>query len=491
MVKSNESAKEQLNTAGKSEQSAGKAEAEMRLFNNGSKVRIAKDEMTAWLYLKPPAEGESHYTKQQIIDFLHEKGIIRGLHESNIAAMAKKCVYEREIKVAAGKAETNGTDGFYEYRFHPTTTTPVIRPDGSADYTSMTQLQNVREGEVIAIYHHAIQGENGYTVTGRESKTKPAKDLAPLRGKGISNQDNPDVYVAVQEGKIELKDNKIDIKSVHEIQGDVDLIIGRIEFYGDVVINGSISAGVVIKSGRNITIKGTVEAVDMYAEGDIILERGIQGGKRAKVSAKGSVFADFIEHAEVTAKGSVFANCILNSKVSAQEKVVVSGKKGVIMGGYVHGLLGVEATILGNDAEVKTVVHAGYEKETYDKYLGISTKEEEMQAELTDTVDSMADLLRRKRNPEAIMSSKDENTLSDLNKKKDDCFTKLDEIRQEKEMLAAQIEKGKGAKILTEGKVYRGVAIGVEDARYIVEAETSSMKYECIGATVEATVRVL
>lgn len=464
---------------------------EGHMIDNGSYVRIEPDEMTAWLYLNRPNHN-GKFTKQNILDFLKKHGVVRGYHLSNIAAMAKKEVYEREIKVALGRESRDGQNGWYEYPFDAEEKkVPEVRADGSVDYASMSELQNIHKGEVVAIYHRAVQGEIGYTVTGKESKPKPAKEMPPLRGKGISNVGNPDVYVAEMEGKIEIRDNKVDIKNVHEILGDVDLITGRIEFFGDVIITGSVSRGVVIRAGRNIVIRGTVEAVNMYAGGDIILERGIQGGKEAKITAKGSVFADFIEHAEVHAKGSVSANSILNSKVYAEEKVIASGRRGVILGGYVHGLQGIEAGVLGNDMEVKTTVHVGYERETYDRFIGITASEETAQEELAKTVDSMADILRRKRLGTANMSQADETRLSELNKRKDECFIRLDEIRQEKEMLGEQIEKGKGAKVITEGDVYRGVTVGVEDLQYIVEQKTSFMQYEKLNGMVEASVRIL
>lgn len=467
-------------------------EPQKKGIDNGSYVRIEPDNMIAWLYMLPPEEGEDDFSKEDIMEFIQKNGVKRGFHTSNIAAMAKKKIYDREIKVAFGREAVEGVDGYYEYKFAPTVhKAPAVREDGSVDYTSMSALQNVRKGDVVAIYHHAVQGEVGYDVRGTETRTKPAKELPPLRGKGISHEPDSDIYIAVQEGKIEIQDNKIDIKSTHEVHDDVDLITGKIEFFGDIEISGSVGAGVMIRAGRNIVIKGTVESANLFAGGDIVLERGIQGGKKAKVSARGSVFADFIEHAEVTARGDICANIILNSTLSAEGKVKATGKKGVIIGGHVHGLMGVEAGVLGNDAEIKTDIHAGYEAEVYEKYIGIAAREEAAQAALKETVDTMSELLRKKRLRAASMTEGEEKRLAELNKKKDECFAVLDDIYQEKEILSGQIEKGKGAKIITEGNVHRGVIVGIADSKYIIEKDTSFMQYEYVGGMVEGTVRVL
>ena len=481
-----------LSNIGRLKQTAPSEPPVKQGIDNGSYVRIEPDNMIAWLYLLPPETEGEIFTKEDIMDFLRKNGIVRGFHTSNIAAIAKKKIYNREIRVALGKEAVEGIDGYYEYKFAPTIhKAPAVRKDGSVDYSSMSELQNVRKGDVVAIYHHAVQGETGYDIKGKETRAKPAKELPPLRGKGISHEPDSDIYIAVQEGKIEIKDNKIDIKTTHEVHDDVDLITGKIEFFGDIEISGNVSAGVMIRAGRNIVIKGTVESANLFAGGDIILERGIQGGKKAKVSARGSVFADFIEHAEVTARGDICANIILNSKLSAEGTVKATGKKGVIIGGYAHGLMGIEAGVLGNDAEIKTSVHAGYEPEVYEKYIGIAAREEAAQNELKKTVDLMSDLIRKKRLRAASMTEGEENRHAELNKKKDECFAVLDDIYQEKEILSEQIEKGKSAKVITEGDVHRGVVIGVADSKYIVERDTSFMQYEYLNGMVTGTVRVL
>ena len=113
---------------------------EGHVIDNGSYVRIEPDEMTAWLYLNPPNHG-GKFTKQNVLDFLQKNGVTRGYHVSNISAMVKKEVYEREIKVAVGKTAVEGKDGYYEYKFAPVfRKVPEVREDGSVDYASMNEL---------------------------------------------------------------------------------------------------------------------------------------------------------------------------------------------------------------------------------------------------------------------------------------------------------------------------------------------------------------
>lgn len=457
------------------------------VFRN-SFVRLEDDDMTAWLYLDPPIPPKTTYTNDEITNFLVANGVVKGFHTSNIAAISKKKIFCREIRVARGQMPRDGQDGYYDYLFSPDSLkAPAIRPDGSVDYTSMSMLQNVRAGDTLAIYHHSEKGKDGFNLKGHILPAKIGRDLPPLRGKNISNQENPDVYIANIDGKIECKDGRMDIQSVHEIMGDVDLIIGKIEFFGDVIINGSVEAGVTIRAGRNIIIKGSVEAVNMFAGGDIILERGIQGGQKAKLVSKGNVFADFIEHTTVEAQGDVQANIIMNSQISSQGKVILTGKKGSLIGGTTHALMGIEATNLGNKAEVKTIVHVGYKVETYDAYIKTLRREQDLEDEMNEIVVELSGLVSiRKRG--GRLSKMQLDRIEELSTKQKEIVKRIAELKQEKENINAIMLQSRGALITIDGPVNRGCVICVDDAQMLIERSTCYMKYGCRNGIVESTV---
>lgn len=450
----------------------------------GTYLRVDKDAMAAWLYLKPPDEGQI-YSKGDLEKFMEHRGVIKGFHSSNLSAMIKKKVFNREIVVAQGQPGIDGQDGYFEYLFTPEEYgVPKIREDGSVDYTNVSALQNVHSGDKVAVYHYAVQGVDGYTVYGGLLKAKPAKDLPPARGKGIRRENNE--YFAQTDGKIEVKRGKIDIQNVHEIMGDVTLIIGKIEFFGDVIINGNVESGVTIRAGRNIEIHGTTGCATLFAGGDVILSRGIQGGGR--ISARGSVFADFIENTSVEAGGMVQSNTILNAQVYSKDKVITTGKKGCIIGGYTHGLKGIQAMSAGSDVEVKTILHCGYDETDYEKLLDVRRKEVETKEKLAELVDNMTDALREKRMRGSSTSSATEAKLSEWNKMKDQFFSDLDEIGRERERLEEIMEASKGACIKVDGNLYRNVIICINADQITVDKDTRFMKYSADNGFIEGAV---
>lgn len=461
-------------------------EEEEGVLTKGTYVRVTEDEMEAWLYLMPP-EPEVIYEKQDLLDYLERHGVVDGLHQSNISAMVKKKVYNREILVARGREVQEGADGYFEYLFTPEEYgVPKVREDGSVDYTNMSALQNVKAGDKVAIYHQAVQAVDGVTVVGTAMKGQLYRDLPPMRGKGIRRED--EVYFAQDDGKIEVKDGKIDIQKVHEISGDVDMIIGKVEFFGDIIIYGNVEEGVTIRAGRNIEIHGSTSLANLYAGGDIILSRGIQGGNKSKVSARGSVYADFIEHTTVEAGGTVQANIIMNSNIYAKDKVVATGKRGTIIGGYIDAIKGVEATNAGNDVELRTVLHCGYEAQTHERLLQIKRKETELKTKIADLVDSMTEALREKRLRGSNTPAETERKLNEWNKLKDQYFVELDDIDKDRVSLEDLVEQSRGAEIKIDGNIYRGVVICINAEQMMVERNTCYMKYNANKGVIDGSV---
>lgn len=460
--------------------------APLPIEDNGSYVRLSDDHMRAFLYLMPPGEGKAKYTKEELIAFLKKNDVITGYHQSNITAIIRKKVYRREIEVAAGKDVIHGENGYYEYKFSPERyCAPEVRKDGSVDYTSMSTLENVKKGSVVAIYHHAREGQDGYDVKGNVITANKAKEITALKGQVVPSPENPDVYLAAKDGKIELRDGGIDIQPVHEINGDVTLITGKVDFLGDVLIHGNVEAGVTICAGRNIEIRGAVEAANLFAGGDITLCCGIQGGNKAKVSAKGNVFADFIGQAIVSAGGSIWANAILNSRVSVDEKVILTGRKGTIIGGYTHAEKGIRATEIGNTAEVRTIVHAGCTKEIYLRAQELKKRNTEIPG-LVKEIAAEIEESRKKYKDANELSSK----LQELEQEKAALTEEWEEGRKEFQKIEKAIAASQHSEIAVGGNVYRGTLICFGVMQMPVEHTTCFMKYFPLGGMIESSVIV-
>lgn len=468
---------------------ASEATAEATKQKKEMNCHISEDGMEGWLYLPKPEDG-SKYTRDQILDFLANNGIKTGYVMSNILAMVKKGVYERAIKVAVGMNPTEGEDGYYEYFFDYDALRlrePSINPDGSVDYTSMNLMCNVAANELLMKYHVKKDGQPGYTVTGEPIEAQPVKDLPIYKGKGFKYDPKTFEFYSETEGKLTFRDMyEIEICKTFQVSGDVTQINGNIDFYGDIEITGNVESGTRIRSAKSITISGTVEACEIYAGGDIIFKKGIQGGSKAKVICGGTVYANFIEHSSVFAKGDIKSNTIINSELSAEGKIILTGKHGSIIGGYAHGRKGIEAVHIGNEAEMKTVVHVGLENKDYLRNQDIMKRSENIREGIQDVITKMTELLAQKNiRP---LTKVDIDNLNELNARKKQLVEDLKDVQFEEEQINKIIMEATGSEIKVTEHIYKGTIVCIDSQRKVIPNSTSYTIYSNQGGIIEGTV---
>ena len=424
-------------------------------------VRVESDGSAAWLYLETRDKG-NFYTKNELYQILSESQVLEGIEHAVLSEVLRKKICDREVKVACMIPPEQGRDGYFEYFFDTSRErpTPKIRPDGSVDYQSMHALRTVKKGDVVAVYHPKTEGKQGNSIFGGRIPAEPVMDLPPLQGRNLEHPEgNSHVYLAAVDGKIEYSEGTISIQKVHEVREDVTTVQGRIEFPGDVIIYGNVEPGVKIRVGKSLVIEGTVQGACLFAGGDIVLKRGIQGSGCAKIETRGNFYADFIEHAEVKAEKNVEANSILTSVVSARGKVVISGRKGCVIGGIIHGLKGVECREIGNALGIRTVVHAGVSQETLWSYRNNGKSEK------------------------ALMEK-----LETSNQSREELLLQLSDIRQERAECEELMDLAKGAVIRVEGRIFRGSVVGIDNNQLPISGDTSSMQYRNVSGMLVGTV---
>lgn len=461
------------------------------MVNVKSYVRITEDKTEAWLYLCAPDDG-TKYEKSEIMRYLQLNNVVAGINESHVAAMCKKQIYEREVKVASSVKGEPGREGYFEFFFNTEKPKPKINKDGTVDYRSMSLVQNVTEGDKLAVYHPAVQGTSGRDVTGAFEKANIYRELRPLTGKGISNEKDPNEYYATMSGKIEYDgESKLSVVEVYEVHGGCDYANNAlVEFNGDVIIHGNIEAGVTVHAGKSLTVDGVVESANISAGGDVCLKRGMQGSGKGMIDAGGNIFTEFLEYAKVKAGGAVQSNVILNSNVESGNSVTLTGKKGLIAGGNVHAMLGITCQNLGNASEIKTCVHVGVLPEIMEKRMEVSQEYGKLNAELDEIVVGMARILRVRQQTGEI-SEQLQSHLEALKKKKDEVYKKCMEMKKEVDRLEALVVKAREAKIRISGNIYKGTIISIDDRQMPIQKDTSFMEYSTQNGMIVGTVIVV
>ena len=439
------------------------------------RCNISDDSMTATVFLTEPKEGET-ITVEDVAHYLRTNGVLYGIIYSEIEKAVRERIYLKDIVVARGKNLVESQNGYYDFLFnlgeikHPT-----IRSDGSVDYQSMSVIQSVSPGDTLAIYHPAIPGSSGMDVKNREIRCKPAKEQPQLKGGGFDVSFDGNTYTANMEGRVEYSNFKLHVRDLYELRKDLDLVTGRIDFRGDVVVHGNVSAGTFIRATKSVTVDGTVEGATIIAEGDIVLKKGIQGGGRARLVSGANVYADFIEFSEVKAKGCVEANIILNSIVSAGKSVIVKGKRGAIIGGTNYSVGEMSTTHAGNRAEVKTVVASGI-SDDYDKRHHLLTSKADSAKESIKNIKKEIEMIRDVRitnDPKDVKDAK----ISQLQRRLKRDERMLEHVERELAEIEETISVGSEAAVSVEDTVNPGVTVRIDNKEMKISNAMQHVKF--------------
>lgn len=357
------------------------------------KIRISENKMEAYITLVPPKEDA--YTFDEIEKFLKSHQVKNGIIRKNIEEAIKEKNYKREILVAKGKEATNGKNGYYEFFFDTICAkTPEVLENGRVDYHKIHNFEGVNEGDLLAKYNPATNGQYGYTVSGDLIKPVNGKDAPKLLGKGFLLKDNQ--YFAQISGKIELKNQcYLYIEHIYEVKGDVDFAEGDIDFDGDVVIRGNVLKGFTIKATGNIIVDGNVESAVLISGRDIVLREGMLGNMTGVVQAKEYIYGKFLEACTISAGETIYANYFMNCNVRTFGKVVLTGNKGYLLGGEIKAVKGIIANKIGNLSELYTKVSVGVDEEMLEEI-------EELKKEI---VDLTAEINREQKRLKAIESN--------------------------------------------------------------------------------------
>lgn len=307
-------------------------------------------------------------TKEDIYYDLRRREIVFGIRHEAIADMITKRRMNEKVLIAEGIPAQKGRDGWFEFFVRlDLPRIPAPLPDGGVDYINIEAFEMVDKDEKIAVYHHAEKGMNGKNIYGETIYADNGVEKKALRGEGFYIAQDGVTYISRMNGKFEFINGKIMITNMLVVREDVTSVTGKLEVDGSVYVIGSIYSGGYIKASGDIIVEYNVEKGKLIAGNNVMIKKGSCSRGDCVIEAGGEVSGSFFEGANIQARGNIKANYIMNSTIKTMGSVIVSGSKGVLLGGRICAVKGVDTYNLGNKSHLKTVLEVGrnelYEKE--------------------------------------------------------------------------------------------------------------------------------
>lgn len=414
-------------------------------------------------------------TKKDIYDDLERREIIFGIKHEAISELIDKRRMNEKVLIAEGIPARKGKDGWFEFFVRiDLPRIPAPLPDGGVDYVNIEAFEMVDKDEKIAFYHRAEKGTNGKNIYGKTIHANSGIEKKPLRGEGFVIAPDGVTYLSKLNGKFEYKNGRIMITNMLVVYEDVTSVTGKLEVDGSVYVVGSIYSGGYIKATGDIIIERNVETARLIAGGNVMIKKGSCSKRDCFIEAGGEVSGSFFEAANITAGGNVKANYIMNSNINAMGRVIVSGRKGMILGGRICAVKGVDTYNLGNTSHLKTVLEVG-RTEMYDKQQAVySDKREQLLRELSALEQGWNKILQMI----AIKKEVSEDTVRKVHATIVAKGDELAELDASASKLANITDQNMNAPVCVRGKAYGGSIIVINSIKYMLTLEVSRVIFK-------------
>lgn len=446
-------------------------------------ITLATDMMSAKLKLHLDDNGQE-LSQEDLKELLLARNVKTGIDEDAILRMLEHNIYDIFVEVARGKAPVKGKDGYFIFHVkNPEQQNgPKELEDGTVEYVHTTEYTIVEEGDLLAEYVPATNGEYGYTIDNGMRTPMKGAELSPIKGNGFRIEDNK--YYATARGKIDISENGIQITNLLEVKGDVDISYGHIQFDGDVHIRGDVKSGMMVRATGNIEIKGHVGNCFIEAGKNLTLLNGMQGKFSGRLKAGGDIYCKFFENSQAHAGGNIKVRTSMNSKLAAVGKVIVEGRESVVIGGSVHAIQGMEINEAGNENEIPTTLVAGVFPETLSRDVELKYLIEKVEGEV-ELLDRSARILERMAKTKATQ----ENSARRMKiiQAKVIKSTELKKYRDEKIRSEALIQSGRDACITIGNVIYPGCRIEIAGNGISVREKIKHVKFVLHDGNIEAS----
>jgi uncharacterized protein (DUF342 family) len=363
----------------------------MNELNNFLKVNVSNNKMEASITQLKALTDEISSTKEDIIQFLNENGLTYGIDIHNVEEIVEALENDQEIKkpklIAKGLPPVNGTNAYLlPVQFAKELT--ICEDQLFINLKEVMKIPNVTQEQLVGKKIPLTAGEVGTNIYGEEIPSKPGKDFQLRKGKNTRiSSDRLEVY-AIVDGQVCVKEKVIDVLPVYEVNGDLSLKVGNIDFVGNVTIKGNVPNGFTIKAKGNIRVHGSVEAATLEAGGSIFIQSGIAAQGGGNIKASYDLHTVYINQGNVEVGGNLHVDQgILQSNCLVDDSIYCTKGKGTIVGGTTYATNNIKANEVGNELGTLTAI-----------YMGPHSKLLEKEGKLEDVYNSSSDELEKLQN---------------------------------------------------------------------------------------------
>lgn len=307
-------------------------------------------------------DRENSITPADLISLLRQHEITASVDLEQVAIFCSEAALGENpthFCLARGRVAQPGENGWFELLVTTGGEKAELEEDatGRVDFKAIQAFTNVERGQQIGTIHPPTPGIPGETITGNPIPAPDGRPSPVRSGAGVTVNAEEQAVVAETPGRVLFENNIVSVVEELVIQGNVDLSVGHINFNGFVDIRGDILDDFHVTATKGINVTGAIGACRITAEGPVTIGT-MTGMGQGRISCRGSFQARYLNQVTVECYGDILVTHeVRNATLKATGSIQVP--KGLITGGELIALEGVEAKILGTRAGARTYLTSG------------------------------------------------------------------------------------------------------------------------------------
>lgn len=230
--------------------------------------------------------------------------------------------------------------------------------DGNVDHRAVERFIHVVPGDILCELTDPHYGLAGRDVFGEPIPPPPPDQLPVKIGEGIRFDHDERLMLAEHAGCVDFDGERLSVRQVRRVEGDVDYHVGNIDFDGHVLVTGNVLAGFEVRATGSIHVEGMVDSAVLTAGENLYVAGGIVGHAESPTVVGGELRARYLNGTIIYCAGDVvierqIRNCLLYAGAS------VAVSRGGIVGGTTRAGGGIQAESIGSGMCVETHVAVG------------------------------------------------------------------------------------------------------------------------------------
>ena len=338
------------------------------------RVEIAQDGMSARLAL-PESFDLSTLTTKWCASVLEDAGIHAAAFDDEklntfviAAKTAAPAAYEDVI--AEATPAVDGIDAYIEWLIEEAaddddTATPQPSEEGQAQqaddesvcFYSQHVFTVVKEGDVLGKVHQEFPGCEGQDVLGNLIAAKVGKPLDVEFDESIQVTEN-NRLIALIDGVLIHDKYRACVSDTLEIKENIDFSTGNIDFTGNVVVKQGVKDCFTVKAEDDIEVQGLIEAATLLAGKDLRALGGFAGREQGRAEVQGNLYGKYLNAVQAHVAGDL---CIEREILNSECDILgnINSPNGRLIGGCTRVTGTVELQELGANAQPITELHVG------------------------------------------------------------------------------------------------------------------------------------